>query len=189
LGTIASRILGAQVVGARTGLLPIIGSQGLGCYNGYYLNMDTRTSTPKQYVEFWPALLPLKYIKHRVSFVDGEKALEIKGTEAIAVIPSRSYEPDVSLSLKQAEEGPWGETVMLPLGVVVYGRSGDKGGNINVGLYSRDNDEEYEWLKQLLSTANLRTLMAKEDKGGRIERVEFHNLRAVHFVIHRILGG
>lgn len=71
----------------------------------------------------------------------------------------------------------------MPLGRVVYGRAGDKGSNCNVGLFTR-NAEEWEWLRSLLSTEKFIELMADEFKGQKIDRMEFPNIWAVHFLIH-----
>jgi hypothetical protein len=57
----------------------------------------------------------------------------------------------------------------------------------NVGFFVRTQDE-YEWLRTLLSKDFLISLLAKEFEGNRLERVEFPGLLAVHFVIHDYLG-
>lgn len=83
--------------------------------------------------------------------------------------------------------GDYGPTTTGPLGWIVHARSGDKGGNANVGFFVR-NQDEYPWLKALLSKAKLVDLLGGEYENNRIERVEFHNILAVHFVIHDYLG-
>lgn len=71
----------------------------------------------------------------------------------------------------------------MPLGRVVYGRAGDKGSNCNVGLFAR-NAGEWDWLRSLLSTEKFVELMADEFRGQKIDRMEFPNLWAVHFLVH-----
>jgi hypothetical protein len=89
-----------------------------------------------------------------------------------------SYEPTNPIELSA-----FGPTKRMPLGRVVYARAGDKGSNCNVGLFAR-NSEEWPWLRTLLSTEKLINLMADDFKGQKIDRMEFPNLWAVHFLLH-----
>ncbi len=88
-------------------------------------------------------------------------------------------------------EGPayWDEvpTVRAALGRVVGARSGDKGGNANVGVWARD-DDAYDWLAWFLTIDRLRALMPAETAGLDVERYELPNLRALNFVIKGLLG-
>ena len=77
-------------------------------------------------------------------------------------------------------------TVRAPLGLICGARSGDKGGNANVGLWTR-TDEEYAWLRGYLSTERFRQLLP-EAAGLPIQRYDLPNLRAVNFVIVGLLG-
>jgi hypothetical protein len=72
-------------------------------------------------------------------------------------------------------EDSWGETVLAPLGYIVHGRSGDKSSDCNVGFFVR-NDDEWDWLRSLLSIAKIKDLLEGEYKGGNIDRFEFQNL-------------
>ena len=69
----------------------------------------------------------------------------------------------------------WDElpTVRAPLGRVFGARSGDKGGNANIGLWARD-DEAYDWLSWYLTAVfydfNGYTLTADPDEGDRFVR-------------------
>jgi Acyclic terpene utilisation family protein AtuA len=79
-----------------------------------------------------------------------------------------------------------GATARVPLGTLIGARSGDKGGDANVGLWARDA-AAYAWLRGHLDTERLRTLLP-ESTGLRISRYELPNLRAVNFVVHGLLG-
>ncbi|MNR05949.1 hypothetical protein D3C85_1220010 [compost metagenome] len=81
----------------------------------------------------------------------------------------------------------YGETVEAPLGAIVFARSGDKFTNSNVGFFVRHEDE-WEWLRSFLSISKLRELLGEDDIGGVIERVEFPNIQAVHFLNRGLLG-
>lgn len=80
----------------------------------------------------------------------------------------------------------FGPTKRTRLGHVVYSRAGDKGSNCNVGFFSRDATE-WPWLRSLLTTEKLIQLMGTDYKGQKIDRMEFPNLWAVHFLIHDYL--
>ena len=77
-------------------------------------------------------------------------------------------------------------TFRVPLGTVVGARSGDKGGDANVGVWAR-NPRAYEWLCGYLTVDELRRLLP-ETAGLEIDRYELGNLRALNFVIHGLLG-
>jgi hypothetical protein len=65
-------------------------------------------------------------------------------------------------------------------------RSGDKGGNANVGVWARDASG-YSWLVENLTTDALGT-MIPEAAGLAIQRHELPNLLALNFVIVGYLG-
>jgi hypothetical protein len=79
------------------------------------------------------------------------------------------------------------DTVRAPLGRIVGARSGDKGGNANVGVWTRD-DEGYDWLSWYLSVERLRGLLPAETEGLDVQRYELPNLRALNFVVVGLLG-
>jgi hypothetical protein len=70
--------------------------------------------------------------------------------------------------------------------LVAGARSGDKGGNANVGVWVR-TDEEFRWLDGYL-TAELLSALVPAAAGLPIERHRFPNLRALNFVIAGLLG-
>ena len=65
-------------------------------------------------------------------------------------------------------------------------RSGDKGGNANVGIWARDRIG-YTWLHSFLTADKLRELMP-ETAGLVIRRYELPNLNALNFVVVGLLG-
>jgi hypothetical protein len=74
-----------------------------------------------------------------------------------------------------------------PIGRVIGARSGDKGGNANVGLWA-PSDDAYDWLAWYLTVDRLRALCPAETDGLDVERHELPNLRAVNFIIKGLLG-
>ena len=81
-----------------------------------------------------------------------------------------------------------GPTTVARLGDVTLARSGDKGPNLNFGIYVRD-PAGWDWLRSFLSRAKMQELVGDDWRDEYfIERVEFPNINAVHFVIYGILG-
>jgi len=76
--------------------------------------------------------------------------------------------------------------VRVPLGRICAARSGDKGGNANVGLWTR-TDEEFRWLADYLDEKALRSLLT-EAADLEIRRFVLPNLRALNFVVVGLLG-
>jgi len=74
--------------------------------------------------------------------------------------------------------------VKRPLGTVAGARSGDKGGDANLGVWVR-TDEAYEWLTGFLTTEKLKELLPEANE---VSRYELRNLRALNFVLHGLLG-
>ncbi|MFW0872872.1 acyclic terpene utilization AtuA family protein [Rhodococcoides corynebacterioides] len=79
------------------------------------------------------------------------------------------------------------DTVMLPLGTLAAARSGDKGGDANVGVWVR-TDDEWEWLRSFLTVDAIRQLLP-ETASSTLRRYEFPNLRAINVVVHGLLGA
>jgi hypothetical protein len=74
----------------------------------------------------------------------------------------------------------------VPLGVVAGARSGDKGGNANVGFWTR-TDEAYAWLTAELTPDRIRELLTEAARLD-VRVFSLPNLRAVNVVIVGLLG-
>ncbi len=70
------------------------------------------------------------------------------------------------------------------LGTIVGARSGDKGGDANIGVWVR-TPEAYEWLNGFLTVEKLKELLPEANE---VSRYELPNLRALNFVLHGLLG-
>jgi len=81
---------------------------------------------------------------------------------------------------------PEGPARRVPLGMVAGARSGDKGGDANVGVWARD-EAAWPWLAAVLTADLLRELLP-ETAGLPVHRYLLPNLRAVNFVIEGLLG-
>jgi hypothetical protein len=85
---------------------------------------------------------------------------------------------------------PWqagGPSKRAPLGLVAGARSGDKGGNANIGLWTR-TDEAWRWLAHTLTVDRLRELLP-ETADLPVTRHALPRLRALNFVVEGILGA
>jgi hypothetical protein len=90
-----------------------------------------------------------------------------------------------SWSAPQTVEAGAAELVEVPLGVFVGTRSGDKGGDANLGVYAR-TDSGWTWLDHELTVERLRELLP-ETADMTIDRYTYPHLRALNFVIRGLL--
>ena len=79
-----------------------------------------------------------------------------------------------------------GPTRRAPLGTVVGARSGDKGGDANLGVWAR-TDAGYAWLRGFLTVDGCAGCCPRPRRCA-VDRYELPNLRALNFVIHGLLG-
>ena len=149
----------------------------------------TATAPPddaKPAVLNWPALLPARYLKQVVS-MDGE-TIEVEeeassSSDAASVEASTQIGASSDPSIPPVPEGP---LVAAPIGRVFGARSGDKGGDANLGVWAR-TPAAFAFLREFLSIERLTELLPSAS-GLTIERSEFPNLLAVNFVIKGLLG-
>ncbi|MFG3577164.1 acyclic terpene utilization AtuA family protein [Micromonospora chersina] len=107
------------------------------------------------------------------------------GTRVPIAPPARTAAPPAYES-GAAPEFDAGPTRRAPLGELVGARSGDKGGDANLGVWAR-SDATWAWLRGWLTVARLAELLP-ETGPLTVERHELPNLRAVNFVIRGLLG-
>ena len=149
----------------------------LGSYPGFQLASSSREASAV--TVYWPALVANRWIEERVHV--GDREIVIQPLEGAA-----ADVPEIAGAEPPAVEVLSGPTRLAPLGAVAGARSGDKGGNANVGLWTKDA-EAYAWLAASLTPERLRELYP-EAAGLEIERFELPNLFALNFVIHGLLG-
>jgi hypothetical protein len=68
----------------------------------------------------------------------------------------------------------------------VGARSGDKGGNANLGLWAQ-TDEVFAWLSRGLTVEKFKELLP-ETKELVVDRYDLPNIRALNFVVRGLLG-
>jgi hypothetical protein len=136
---------------------------------------------------YWPTVVPAALVRQEVT-VPGR---------SVTVEPVLPPDPPVVAkvaAVRRPAAAPWpataaqrrGPAVRAPLGRVAGARSGDKGGNANLGVWAR-TDQAYQWLAGFLTVEMLRKLLP-ETAPLPVQRYELPNLRAVNFVIAGLLG-
>ena len=86
----------------------------------------------------------------------------------------RAVEPELSATM-----------VEVPLGSFLGTRSGDKGGDANLGVYAR-SDAGWAWLHTELTVERLQELLP-ETAALTVDRYRFPNLRSLNFVVRGLL--
>ena len=131
------------------------------------------------YGVYWPALIPARLVAEQVHLPDGRTM----------AVRSHDYDPrpPAALQAVQADgEEPGGPPVAIPLGLLCGARSGDKGGNANVGLWAV-SPAAYAWLRRHLTVEAFRELLT-EAADLEVDRYELPNLLALNFVVHGLLA-
>ncbi len=149
----------------------------LASYPGIYTT--TPPSSEKEYGVYWPCLVPATEVVHRVVDAGGS------ATEIPHPPKPDSFEPIPEPQAPKTAP-PTGATVRMPLGTVIGARSGDKGGNANIGVWAR-SDAGYAWLSRFLTVERLKEL-CPEAAPLAVRRYELPNVRALNFVVVGILG-
>jgi hypothetical protein len=155
----------------------------LGGYAGFHTT--TPPAPESAYGVYWPALVPASAVEHTVVRPDGSRRLLPVPAGGPVTSPVRKiFDPE-----RDAHDDPsplGGPARREPLGRVCAARSGDKGGNANVGVWTRD-ERAFRWLRGYLTTDRLAELIP-EAAGLPIRRYELPNLHALNFVITGLLG-
>ena len=127
---------------------------------------------------YWPALVPSDLCPSE-SVLEGKRAV-VEATQG-GDYPAVSVAPTPG----PVATAPTGPTTRAPLGLVFGARSGDKGGNANVGLWAK-TPEAYAWLDQFLTIDRLKELLP-EARPLEVRRFPLPNLLAVNFVLYGLL--
>ncbi|EON67605.1 hypothetical protein W97_06973 [Coniosporium apollinis CBS 100218] len=146
---------------------------------GASLGNDQRQSQGKEYYEYWVALLPQKDVEHKAYLPWQDKAVDIPVAPNTIDYPTRQWSYDTKEPVDLDSFGP---TVRGPLGWIAMGRSGDKASDANTGFFVR-HDDEWDWLRSLLTIEKIKQMLDLEYHGGVVERFEIPGIRAVHFLL------
>ncbi|GAA0846272.1 DUF1446 domain-containing protein [Streptosporangium amethystogenes subsp. fukuiense] len=166
---------------------------GLASYPGFYGLTPPGDASP--YGVYWPTLVPAKAVRARV-WLDGHELPTAPDASGDGGRERSGQAPPPPVTRPGAPEeaapgGPWGAdgdggTVRAALGSIVGARSGDKGGNANLGVWVR-TPEQFGWLEDHLTVERLAELLPCTAELN-VERFELPNLLALNFVVHGLLG-
>ena len=145
---------------------------------GHSIAHPPEDATP--FLVYWPALVDAAHVP---------VTLRLDGQE-IAIAPAATTTVRAPLDAAPLSAAPGGAPTRAPLGRIFGTRSGDKGGNANLGIWARNDgraDAAYAWLARELTTDKLRALFPDLAPFA-IDRAMLPNLHAVNFTIRGILG-
>ncbi|WP_280434654.1 acyclic terpene utilization AtuA family protein [Nocardia carnea] len=130
------------------------------------------------------------YGVYRPGFVDAAEvshtAVRPNGCRVLVGAPSQTRELAALPEPELPEPLPAAPTKRVPLGSIALARSGDKGGDANIGVWVR-TDEQWRWLVHTLTVDRLRELLP-ETAGLEVARHVLPKLRALNFLITGLLG-
>ena len=149
--------------------------QALAGYPGFHLTAPPGEATP--FAVYHPMTVPAEAIVQTVHM--GERRIAVT-TRVFAPAP---HDPPPVVD-REPQSGP---TTWAPLGSVVGARSGDKGGDANVGMWVRDLDG-WRWLRDMITVDWIREVLP-EAADLPVDRYEFPNLGAINVVVRGLLGA
>ncbi|MBV7245110.1 acyclic terpene utilization AtuA family protein [Streptomyces sp. MW-W600-10] len=149
----------------------------LGSYPGFHVTAPPGKGAPYGVFEARP--VPAGDVEHVAVLPDGRR---------LVMEP-----PGLTQELTEAEEPPLPDpypstapTRRVPLGLIAGARSGDKGGDANVGVWVRGEDA-WRWLAHELTVERFKELLP-EAADLTVVRHVLPNLRALNFTVHGLLG-
>ncbi|MFF4659458.1 acyclic terpene utilization AtuA family protein [Streptomyces sp. NPDC001381] len=149
----------------------------LASYPGFHVLAPPGKGSP--YGVFEAAYLPQGEVEHLAVLDDGRRVpvAPAADTRVLDEVPQPPLPPAL----------PPGPVRRAPLGLVAGARSGDKGGDANVGVWVR-TDEAWRWLAHTLTVERFRRLVP-ESRELTVTRHVLPGLRALNFVVEGILGA
>lgn len=150
-----------------------------------------RTAVPRPFLAYYPAIVKQDDLNEEINFIEGPDSIISFPTghplEYEALQPRASYNHSPSSDEAALLQSP---TRSIRLGDIALARSGDKGSNLNFGIFVPDATH-WPWLRSYMSVERMREMLVDDDDWDEsflVERVEFPYIHAVHFVIYGILG-
>ncbi|GAA3071337.1 DUF1446 domain-containing protein [Streptomyces roseofulvus] len=145
-------------------------------YPGFHVTAPPGKGAP--YGVFEAASVPAADVPHTAVLPDGTRVAvpAPARTRALEAVPEPELPPPL----------PAGPVVRAPLGRIAGARSGDKGGDANVGVWVR-TEAEWRWLAHTLTVDLFRELLPETRKSEVVRHVLPH-LRALNFTVAGLLG-
>ncbi|MFI5691613.1 acyclic terpene utilization AtuA family protein [Kribbella sp. NPDC051586] len=153
----------------------------LASYPGFHVTAPPGDGSP--YGVFRAGYVDIHEVEHVVVLPDGTRTVIEPAAETQPLAPVDDI--DEPMPLLQLSSGP-PRTREVPLGRIAGARSGDKGGDANVGVWARD-EKAWRWLAHTL-TVDLFQGLLPETQPLVVTRYLLPNLWAVNFVVEGLLG-
>jgi hypothetical protein len=156
----------------------------LASYPGF--TMTTPPQQPTPYGVYRPEYVDRGQVHHTVVHADGRREEIDDPTEFSTADPDEGRRPSPYPAPADSLNR------RMPLGTFVHARSGDKGGDANIGLWvAHDGDPRRDarvtWLAKLMSPRRVRELIPEAD-GLDIDVYVLPNLGGVNVIVHGLLG-
>ncbi|WP_019144206.1 acyclic terpene utilization AtuA family protein [Aeromicrobium massiliense] len=160
----------------------------LASYPGFAVTAPPAKGAP--FGVYRAAYVPQDEVPHRVVLASGE-TVEIDPPARTVPVPEHVEGTSEGLLSTGSRSGAADETTDVPLGRLLHARSGDKGGDANVGVWVPADhprrDEAYAWLVAWLTPDRVRALLPEAD-GLDVVVQPLPGPRAVNVVLPRLLG-
>ncbi|MGW0731362.1 acyclic terpene utilization AtuA family protein [Streptomyces sp. NPDC002851] len=156
----------------------------LGSYPGFHVTAPPGKGAP--YGVFEAAYVGQGEVEHVVVLPDGRRETVPAPAETAAPDDRPVPEPPLPALPPLPSILAAAPTRRAPLGAIAGARSGDKGGDANVGVWVR-TEEEWRWLAHTLTVETFRELLP-ECRDLTVVRHVLPNLRALNFVVQGLLG-
>src|SRR5271155_2235196 len=134
---------------------------GMQHFSGFHLSLDMRTALPRSYLAFYPALDPQDRLDEKIVLLSQpgtpDQSQPTGHPPKYQKTPARENFDTPSPVARDS----FGPTTRARLGDIVLARSGDKGANINIGLFVRV-PAHYPWLRSFLTRHRMTQLMGDD---------------------------
>ncbi|WP_435067954.1 acyclic terpene utilization AtuA family protein [Amycolatopsis thermoflava] len=148
----------------------------LASYPGFHVTAPPSDASP--YGVYTAAYVDAAEVPHVAVLPDGSRVDIAPAADTLPL--SEVDEPELPEPL------PDGPTRRVPLGTILGARSGDKGGDANLGVWAR-SDDAWRWLAHHLTVEEFQRLLP-ETADLTVRRYALPNLRALNFVVEGLLG-
>jgi len=157
----------------------------LSSYPGFHVTAPPDDASP--YGVFTAGFVDAAEVEHVVVLPDGTRKVIAPSTETLELEPAEAGALPMPLPQLVAAGRPARSlTREVPLGRVAGARSGDKGGDANVGVWVR-SETAWRWFAHTLTVEKFQELLPETDS-FQVTRYVFPNLWALNFVVEGLLG-
>ncbi|WP_344161008.1 acyclic terpene utilization AtuA family protein [Kribbella yunnanensis] len=154
----------------------------LSSYPGFHAVAPPGDGSP--YGVFQAGYVDIHEVEHVVVLPDGVRVVIEPAAETQPLTPAEDAGLPIPLPSLASTGRP--RTREVPLGRLVGARSGDKGGDANVGVWVRD-EKAWRWLAHTLTVELFQELLP-ETASLSVTRYLLPNLLAMNFVVEGLLG-